>query len=129
MSWNFINSKKQGDFGVASAIAFFAKIGHTVSIPLTDSQDYDLVVEIEEKLCKVQIKTSSTIRYDNFVVDLRVKGGNRSGTGKTKIFDKTKVDYLFVITENGKMWLIPSLEINSTSSINLCDSYTQYQIV
>lgn len=42
---NVINSKKQGDVGMCYAIAYYSKLGWTVSIPITDSQDYDLLVE------------------------------------------------------------------------------------
>lgn len=27
------------------AMAYFSKIGYTVSVPITDSQDYDLIVD------------------------------------------------------------------------------------
>lgn len=40
-----VNSKKQGDVGLGTDISFFTQRGWTVSIPLTDSQDYDLVVD------------------------------------------------------------------------------------
>jgi hypothetical protein len=39
------NTKKQGDVGLA--IGWFTSQGHTVCVHLTDSQDYDLVVEID----------------------------------------------------------------------------------
>ena len=42
---NAINSKKQGDIGMCYAMAYYAKLEWTVSIPVTDSQDYDLVVD------------------------------------------------------------------------------------
>lgn len=42
---NAINSKKQGDIGMCYAMAYFSKIGYTVSVPITDSQDYDLIVD------------------------------------------------------------------------------------
>lgn len=42
---NVINSKKQGDVGMCYAIAYYSRLGWTVSIPITDSQDYDLLVE------------------------------------------------------------------------------------
>lgn len=42
---NAINSKKQGDIGMYYAMAYYAKLGWTVSVPVTDSQDYDLVVD------------------------------------------------------------------------------------
>ena len=39
----WINSKRQGNIGIGAAIAWFTVHGYTVSIPLTDSQDYDLI--------------------------------------------------------------------------------------
>ena len=44
------NSKKQGDAGLGIAIEYFTTKGYCVCIPLTDSQEYDLVVEIQNKL-------------------------------------------------------------------------------
>ncbi len=52
------NSKQQGDVGLAIAIAWFAKNGYRVSIPLTDSQDYDLVIEVETRFYSVQVRTT-----------------------------------------------------------------------
>lgn len=42
---NAINSKKQGDIGMCYAMAYFSKMGYTVSVPVTDSQEYDLIVD------------------------------------------------------------------------------------
>lgn len=54
----FKNTKKQGDYGLGSAISYFTSQGYNISIPLTDSQDYDLVVEDTAGfLKKVQVKT------------------------------------------------------------------------
>ena len=41
----FSNSKKQGDWGLGRAIAYFTLKEYTVSVPLTESQDYDLIVD------------------------------------------------------------------------------------
>ncbi len=54
MKFNAKNSKKQGDIGLGAAIAYFTFKGFTVSIPLTDSQDYDLVVDDGHKLSRIQ---------------------------------------------------------------------------
>ena len=42
---NAINWKKQGDIGMCYAMAYYSKLGWTISIPITDSQDYDLIVD------------------------------------------------------------------------------------
>jgi hypothetical protein len=52
------NSRLQGNVGLANAIAWFANNGYRPAIPLTDSQDYDLIVDDGEKLYKVQVRTT-----------------------------------------------------------------------
>ncbi len=121
------NTRKQGDVGLGSAISYFCENGINVSIPLTDNQDYDLIVEINNVLKKVQVKTT---RYrkpsGNFCVNLRVNGGNMSGRGKTKFFDNTKVDLLYVLTENGDRYLIPSSVIFQRNSLSLNKNFDVY---
>lgn len=42
---NFITNKEKGNSGLGMAIAYFSTNNYTVSIPLNDTQDYDLVIE------------------------------------------------------------------------------------
>jgi hypothetical protein len=126
---NFKNTKKRGDAGVGSAIAWFTLQGLTVSIPLTDSQDYDLVVDIEDRLCRVQVKTV-TYKPDgkgNYCVNLRVMGGN-SHCLTNKSFDKTRVEYVFVLTNDGDKYFIPSEVIDATTSFSLTNKYEEYKV-
>lgn len=58
--------------GLGAAIAYFTKNEQTISIPLTDSQKYDLVVDFGDNLRKVQVKTSTFQRYGRFEVHLNV---------------------------------------------------------
>lgn len=99
MTFNAINSKKQGDIGLGVAIGYFVRNGYVVSIPLTDSQDYDLIVDNGNKLLKVQVKTTGyKTDYGVYNCSLTVKGGNRSGTGKTKKISLDSFDLLFILT-------------------------------
>jgi hypothetical protein len=113
------NTKKQGDVGMGVAIGYFASQGLTVCVPLTDSQDYDLVVDIDEKLQKIQVKTTTqkSRGKTGYDVQLKVSGGNRSWSGICKRFDPTKVDYVFVLTAAGDQYLIPSSKVNGTCAI------------
>lgn len=123
------NSKQQGDVGLAIAIAWFAKNGYRISIPLTDSQDYDLVIEYEGKFFSVQVRTTY---YRNpqgwYQANLKVSGGNRSGTGKIKLFDPTRVNYLFIVTDSEAMYFIPCVVITSKGSITLYEKYEKYRV-
>lgn len=122
----FKNSKKQGDAGLGCAIAHFTLLGATVSIPLTDSQEYDLIIDEDSVLKKVQVKTSSYKVNNLSVVELRTKGGNKSGQTITK-FDSSKVDYVFVLTDEG-VYLIPSSRVECKSTLTLGKKYKEYLV-
>jgi len=64
----------KGDVAVARAISTFTQMGYDVSIPLTESAPYDLVVDTRKGLKRVQIKYSSEKH-----VDLRRVHSNSNG--------------------------------------------------
>ncbi len=119
-----MNTRKQGDVGVGSAISYFLSKGYEVSIPIGESHDYDLVVDIEG-LKRIQVKTTSfKSKYGVFFVSLTTKGGNRSGIGRIKAFNKDAVDFVFVLTSEGKQYLVPSSVCHN--SISLGKEYDKF---
>jgi hypothetical protein len=123
------NSKHQGNVGLGAAIAWFEENDFRISIPLTDSQDYDLIVDDGNRLYKVQVRTTYHLAYEKiYQVHLKVNGGNRSGVGKVKRLVETDVDLLFVLTETGEQFLIPCSEITARNHINLGDGYQKYKV-
>jgi hypothetical protein len=126
------NSKKQGDVGLVLAIAWFETHDYSVSIPLTDSQDYDLVADMDGCLKKVQVRTSYHQKLNNsdYTVNLRVMGGNRSGKDSRKDFIDTNMDYLFVILDNGAKYLIPREAVNNRKAITFYEAspYQKYRV-
>ena len=89
---NCVNFKKQGDVGMCYAIAYYSKLGWTISIPVTDSQDYDLIVDTGTKLLKVQVKTTTQkSNYGVYIANLKTCGGNRSGD-TIKTFESNQSD-------------------------------------
>ena len=88
-----------------------------------------MVADVDGKLCKVQVRTTYyQSRYGLYVVELRVRGGNRSGAGKVKHFDPKLVDYLFAVTDAGDMYLFPSNEVTNRRSITLGEKYEAYKV-
>ena len=119
--------KKQGD--MAYAIAYYSKLGYTISIPLTDSQDYDFIIDTGTDLLKVQAKTSSQVSEHGIsIVSLKTNGGNRSGQDKVKTFENNSSDLLFVLLENGSCYSIPTRNITSKNTINLGEKYLPYKV-
>jgi hypothetical protein len=112
------NSRKRGDVGLAAAIFWFARNGYTVCVPLTDSQDYDLIVDKDGHLAHVQARTTTHFGRGAYRVNLRVRGGNQS-FHTTKHFDNTKVDLLFVLDGAGVQYVIPAREIVARNLLSL----------
>ena len=72
----FNTNKEKGNSGLGMAIAYFTTNGYTVSIPLNDTQNYDLVIEKNNKLETVQIKaTGCKTKYGIYQVALKSCGG------------------------------------------------------
>lgn len=126
---NVINSKKQGDVGMCYAIAYYSRLGWTVSIPITDSQDYDLLVEnTDNNILKVQVKTSRYLTEGGtYQVSLKTCGGNKSGQTIKKM-DKNYIDLVFVLVDDGSCYSIPTEKIESSGSMNLGDKYSEFKV-
>jgi hypothetical protein len=113
------NPREQGLIGVTDAIAYFGRIGWSVSMPLIDSQPYDLVVDDRDRLHRVQVKTTThRSRYGVFVVSLATRGGNQS-FHTSKDFDPSTSDLLYVLTDERQRYLIPTRAITTKTSVSL----------
>lgn len=119
----------QGNVGLGSAIAYFTSHSIPVCLPLNDTQKYDIVVEIDGEMKKVQIKTSrQKTPAGGYAIQLKNSGGS-SGKSVIRNFDNTLVDYVFVLTGNSKKYLIPSSEITSVSQISIGPTkYLEYEV-
>ena len=115
---NFETNKDKGRVGLAMAIAYFGCNGYTVSIPLDDTQKYDLVVEKEGVFKSIQCKaTGNQHKYGRFDLALRSTGGT-NGSVYSRLTD-TNVDLLFAITSEGTMYLIPIKDIPDINTLAL----------
>ncbi len=110
------------------AIGWFATHGYTVCVPLTDSQNYDLVIDSPDGLKKVFVRTTTRMtRHGTYECGLRTSGGNRSQT-KIKHFDPSSVDFVFIISGDESKYLIPSSEMVAKTSINLGKDKEKYRV-
>lgn len=118
-----MNSKMAGNVGVGQAIAYYTAKHYVVSLPLNDSQSYDLIVDAGSGLKRVQVKTTAS---KDRTVELRSTGGNKS-RNTYKPFDKCGSDLLFVWSE-GDMYEIPVSAIEGTTRISLGPKYAGYKV-
>jgi len=123
----FTTNKEKGNSGLGMAIAYFTTSGYIVSIPLNDTQDYDLIVEKENRLQRVQVKATGCIgKGGNYQVALKSCGGTKGKTYKTLI--DTNIELIFILTGQKEMYLIPREKINNVSTLSLCDKYEKYRL-
>ena len=123
----FCTNKEKGNTGLGIAIAYFSSQGYIVSIPLNDTQDYDLIVDRHNITQKVQVKsTSCKTKYGIYQVALKSCGGTKGKTYKTLV--NTNIDILFIVTEQLDSFLIPIKFINNKSTLNLCEKYSSFKV-
>lgn len=53
-----LNSKQKGNLTELQCLAAFGQYGYTISIPYGDCARYDFIVDINNKLYRIQCKTS-----------------------------------------------------------------------
>ena len=119
----------QGDCGEFSAIGWLLTRGARVFLPFEHSPDVDLVADLEGRLIRVQVKTSTVYRNNRFEVSLATRGGNQSWSGLVNNFCPTQCDYLFVHCGNGRRWFIPSGAVDGATGILLGGpKYDDYEV-
>lgn len=110
-----INRKKIGRIGLSMAINYFTIKGYTVSIPMNDTQWYDIVIEKDGIFQTVQCKATQT---ESGEIDFRSTGGTKGST-YDNLLNHSELDFLFCVDKDLNMWLIPVKDITTKRSISL----------
>lgn len=104
-------TQRKGDIAVSQAIARFTKMGYDVSLPITESASYDLIIDTNDELKKVQVRYSSVKE-----VALRRVHSNSKGY----VVKKTKpnaYDWLYIFKNTGEEYLIKKCLSNRNSIV------------
>ena len=118
----------QGNMGLSKAIDYFTSHQISIALPMNDTQKYDLIADFNGGLQRISVKTSrNKSEYGTYSVGLRNTGGS-SGNIKTRPFDNTTCDYLFILTGDDKIYLIPSKIIDAKNAITVGKKYTEYEV-
>ena len=117
--------KRIGNIGEAKAIAWLVEHGIAVSIPFGDNERYDLVVEHNGRLEKVQVKTSGRTP-NNGCVSFRLY----SSTYHTKNkhidgYDNDVDSFILYNMVNGNLYYIPISLLTGKRYINVRFAPTQ----
>ena len=124
----------QGNMGLSKAIDYFTSHQIPISIPMNDTQKYDLVIDLNNELKKVQVKTSRyQAKSGGYEVQLKNSGGAVKNYKIRALFVLcifvTHCDYLFILTGADKLYLIPSNIITAKNSIVVGGNrYNEYEV-
>ena len=113
-----LTNREKGRVGLSMAINYFTLNGYTISLPLNDTQWYDMVIEKNGKFQTVQCKCTFT---EDSEISLRSNGGTK-GTTYDNVLNHPELDLLFCVNKDLNCWLIPVIEIikaGNTKSIKL----------
>lgn len=112
----------QGNFGLGKAIEYFTSHSIPVSIPLNDTQKYDLVIDQNGQMKRVSVKTTRQKRHNCYCVELKNSGG-ASRKKTIRPFDNSSCDLLFVLTDANTTYLIPTERVDVRSSLTLNERF------
>jgi len=119
--------------GVALAIHWFMDRGYMVSIPVEPAR-YDLVVESDQRLKRVQVKTTNTKDRGRWITRLHRKAYDASvepnASGKTKplAYTSDEIDLFFIVAGDRTCYLIPLEAVTGQLSANLDDKFAAYRV-
>lgn len=117
------DSSKQGNLGLADSIKWFIAEGYKVSLPISDTQYYDLLVEKDNLIYKIQVKTTKSIRKRD-----GKKGYFRISLSRGKSLSD-HLDFVYVLTSNNERYLIPKKDIKSKKDkIILYPKFDKYKV-
>lgn len=114
-----MNSNCKGNIALGQAIAYFTSKEYIVSLPLNDSQWYDMIIEKNGLFKTIQVKYTSQLDKNGKYYKCSLR--SISGTSRKPIYSvtDTPVDYLFCYCDNGDKYLIPTKEISNRNCIAL----------
>ena len=106
-------NKDKGRAGISLAIAYYGSNGYTISIPLNDTQYYDLIIEKDDVFQTVQCKFTAS-------KDKTVRLYSAGGT-KGTIYDNVlnhPIDILFCVDDMMNMYSIPVEDLKKSGVKN-----------
>lgn len=139
------NTKKLGNLTELQCMTYLYGLGYSISIPFGNADKYDLILDINDKLYKVQIKHSSEyvdVNGETEYIKFKCtwQSHNTQGYARTK-YQTNEVDF-FATFYNGQCYLVPIEECsaekilrikspknNQRKGISFLEEYTAEEVI
>ena len=103
-----LTSKQKGNLTELQCLSAFAAEGCGVSIPYGDNSKYDFIADLDGKLLKIQVKTSSLKDEGSIKFSCRTTHVNCTGV-KNERYSANEIDF-FATYWDGQCYLVPVAE-------------------
>lgn len=119
-----METKQLGNLTELQCITRFYELGYSVSIPYGDSEKYDMILDIDGNLYKLQAKHAKEFYTDDGQLSyIKMKTSWQSGYTKqsqyhTNKYSKNEIDF-FVTNFQGKNYLIPVEECSTEKVLRI----------
>lgn len=118
-----MDNKQIGNLTELQCITRFYELGYSVSIPYGDSEKYDMILDYNGCLLKLQCKHAKEFYENEDLSYLKIKTSWQSGYTKTQQYKTHKytdqeIDY-FVTFFQGKNYLIPVNECSTEKRLRI----------
>lgn len=97
--------------------AYLLSLGYNVSQPLCQDSKYDLIVDVNGKLLRLQVKTARLTDTNSIIFNCRSTTKN-SSTHKSRSYSVDEIDY-FATYWNHQVYLIPVGQCSSEKRLHL----------
>lgn len=97
--------------------AYLLKLGYNVSQPFCQDSKYDLIVDVNNHLLRLQVKTARQTTETAITFNCRSTTKN-SITNKSRIYQEDEIDY-FATYWNEKVYLVPVGQCSSEKRLHL----------
>ena len=99
-----------------------------VSIPYGDNSKYDFIADVNGKLLKIQVKTSSYVDEKQTAIKFSCRSTHLNCKGVSNVkYSKDEIDYFATYWEN-KCYLIPVEECSTQKNLRLTDTTKSGQV-
>ena len=108
-----LNTKQRGNVTEVECMLAFLKLGYNVLTPYGDCERYDFVVDINNHLYKIQVKSANDAHINDGYIDFQTSNKTtRNGTFVRHAYTSDEIDY-FMTSYNNKCYLIPVKECST----------------
>jgi len=111
-----LSSKQRGELAEMMFMVKAAQKGFATAKPYGDSRRYDFIVDVGQRLWRVQVKSSSAKQYGSYQVNLQ-----RNANGEVIAYDPSEIDFVVAYVMPCDAWfVIPVEAIYGRKTAKMC---------